>query len=411
MEISQKSQKLPQIYAKGSNLVATHLNFTKKAIEGLPSPTTARHVYCHDSGGALSVRGLAVRVSFTGSKVFVLYRRIAGKPERIVLGPFPDITVEQARGRASELNAKIAAGKNPATEKREIRDEMTLQELFAQWGEFHGKGKRSWLLMKREFDVYLKPWHFRKISSITRLNVIALQNSLKHKHGLYVSNHIIRLLSSLYNRAIEWGWQGENPAKVPLFVEKKRQRFLLPQEAPAFFTALNEEPEIIRDFVMVSLLTGARRANVQAMSWPEIDFTQKLWTILAANAKGNEVLTIPLLPPVVEILRRRKKGAIGEWVFPSHGTTGHLVEVKSAWSRILKRAGIVGLRFHDLRRTMGSFQALSGSSLLVIGKSLGHKSLAATQVYARLNDDSVRSSMQRGINALLLAGKVQENKV
>jgi integrase len=353
MEIPQKSPKLPKIYAKGSNLVATHLNFTKKAIEGLASPTTARHVYCHDSGGALSVRGLTVRVSFTGNKVFVLYRRIAGKPERIVLGRFPDMTVERARGRASELNAKIATGKNPATEKREIRDEMTLAELFVQWGEFHGKGKRSWLLMKREFDVYLKPWHFRKISSISRLNVLAMKNSLKQKHGLYVSNHIIRLLSSLYNRAVEWGWPGVNPASVPLFKEVKRDRFLLPQELPQFFTALDAEPEIVQDFIMVSLLTGARRSNVQAMAWPEVDFTHHLWTISAADAKGDETIAIPLLPQVLEILKRRKKTAKSEWVFPGSGRTGHLVEPKTAWKRILKAAGLSDLRLHDLSWAVG----------------------------------------------------------
>jgi integrase len=407
MKNDEKLSKLTKIHVNGSTAVARRFNFTKKSLEQLPRPTNGQRSYYYDK----HLRGLAVAVSPAGRKGFILYRKVAGRPERISIGPFPDLSIEQARGKASELNAQIAKGENPAAEKREVRGEMTLQGLFTQWAEHHGKQKRSWLLMQREFNVYLKPWHTRKLSSISKLNVIALQNSLKQKHGLYVSNHILRLLSSLYNRAIEWGWKGVNPvAHVSLFKEVKRDRFLRPAELPAFFKALATEPEIIRDFIMLALLTGARRANVQAMSWPQLDFVQRTWIIPAANAKGDEILTIPLLPQALAILTRRQKTATSEWVFPSSGKTGHLVEPKSAWKRIVKAAGLSDLRLHDLRRTLGSWQALTGASLLTIGKSLGHKSLAATTIYARLTDDSVRQSMGKAATSLLLAGKVQEDK-
>ena len=72
---------------------------------------------------------------------------------------------------------------------------------------------------------------------------------------------------------------------------------------------------------------------------------------------------------------------------------------------ILERTGIRDLRIHDLRRTLGSWQAAAGTSLPIIGKSLGHKSLAATQVYARLNLDPVRASVNRATDDLLLAAK------
>jgi integrase len=93
-------------------------------------------------------------------------------------------------------------------------------------------------------------------------------------------------------------------------------------------------------------------------------------------------------------------------VFPGRGKTGHLVEPKTAWARILKRAGLQNLRLHDLRRTLGSWQAATGASLPIIGKSLGHKSLAATQVYARLNLDPVRAAVNTATDAMLLAGGV-----
>ena len=69
-------------------------------------------------------------------------------------------------------------------------------------------------------------------------------------------------------------------------------------------------------------------------------------------------------------------------------------------------AGFRDLRINDLRRTLGSWQAATGASLPIIGKSLSHKSLAATQIYARLNLDPVRESVNKATDAMLTAGGV-----
>jgi integrase len=411
MTNAAKSPKLLKSAANGSTLVAQRrFNFTKQQLNQLPNPTNGQRAYYYDSKGP---RGFGIAVSAGGRKTFILYRKINKRPERIALGLYPDLSVELGRKKAAELNGLIAKGENPAAQKRQVRDEMTLKELFLQFGEHYASQKRTWLEMQREFNVYLHAWHFRKISSIRRLDVVALQTSLKQKNGLYIANHVIRLLSSMFNRASEWGWKGENPvAHLSLFKETKRQRFLLPEEVAAFFDAVNAEPnKTIRDFIYVCLLTGGRRANVQAMAWPQIDFNLKIWTVSAAEAKGGETLTIPLLPQVLEILTRRRETATSEWVFPGSGRTGHLVEPKSAWKRILKAAGLSDLRLHDLRRTLGSWQAIMGSSLLVIGKSLGHKNASSTQIYARLSNSAVRESMEKATRALLLAGSIQRTDV
>jgi integrase len=92
------------------------------------------------------------------------------------------------------------------------------------------------------------------------------------------------------------------------------------------------------------------------------------------------------------------------WVFPSTGKTGHLVEPKKAWKRILERADLSDLRIHDLRRSLGSWQAATGASLSIIGKSLGHKNINSTAIYARLNIDPVRESMETATSAMMVAG-------
>ena len=83
----------------------------------------------------------------------------------------------------------------------------------------------------------------------------------------------------------------------------------------------------------------------------------------------------------------------------------HLVNPNRVWNRILERAGIDDLRIHDLRRTLGSWQAKTGASLVTIGKSLNHKSLNATAIYARLDLDPVRESVNTATAAMMEAGK------
>jgi integrase len=174
---------------------------------------------------------------------------------------------------------------------------------------------------------------------------------------------------------------------------------------PRFFQSLAEESnETIRDFLLVALLTGARRSNVQEMRWKEINWQRATWTIPAEQAKADEELNVVLTPIVMRILETRHASSKSEFAFPGKGKSHHLVEPKTAWKRILKRAGLSDLRLHDLRRTLGSWQAATGASLPIIGKSLGHSSIEATKVYARLNLDPVRESVERATQAMLTAG-------
>ncbi|MBF0137422.1 MAG: tyrosine-type recombinase/integrase [Magnetococcales bacterium] len=383
-------------------------NFTKKTLEALePSATGA--VYYHDTG----VKGLTLRVTAGGAKTFVLYRKINGRPERITLGRFPDMTIEQARGRASQANAAIASGENPADVTREAKRELTLEELFQAFLTRYAKAhKRSWQGDQEQFDRYLTHWKNRKLTAIKREDVQALHARIGQENGPYAANRLVALLSAMFGKAVEWGlWSGGNPTVgITKFKEKSRERFLQGDELPRFFKAVAEEPnETARDYFLVSLLTGARRANVQAMRWDQISFERSEWRIV--DTKNGDPITIPLVGHVVDILKTRKDASQGnEWVFPGHGVTGHLVEPKTAWARILERAGIEDLRIHDLRRSLGSWQAMTGASLAIIGKSLGHKNVTTTMIYSRLNIDPVRASVGTAVDAMLKAGGIGGGK-
>lgn len=194
-------------------------------------------------------------------------------------------------------------------------------------------------------------------------------------------------------------------------VKVKRDRFLQSDELPRFFQSVAEEANAtMRDYILLALLTGARRANLLAMRWNEINLSESVWRIPVT--KNGTPQNVTLSPEAVTILRARKdtteKGA--GFVFPGHGASGHMEEPKKGVIRIMERAGIPygrstpnGVTLHDLRRTLGSWQAKTGASLAIIGKSLNHQSQQTTMIYARLDLDPVRQSVNTATSAMMEA--------
>lgn len=383
------------------------INFTIKTLTALPSPIGKR-VYYYDT----KTRGLSICIMPSGKKTFVVYKKINGKPERITLGAFKDISIEQARGKANEINSLIAKGENPAQKHRLSKTEITLNELFEEYLNRHAKiHKASWREDQRQFNTYLSHWKQRKLSTIKKNDIQKLHQEIGRNNGNYAANRLLALLSSMFNRANEFClWDKDSPTNgIKKFKENSRSRFLQADELPRFFDALREEQnETVRDYILLSLLTGARRSNMLAMRWNEINLELGLWEI--PKTKNGESHTIPLVPQASEILKTRFASKTNEWVFPSHGKSGHIVDPKKAWQRLLERAGISNLRLHDLRRSLGSWQASTGASLAIIGKTLAHRNVSTTAIYARLNLDPVRDAMNKATQAIWDAGKLSENK-
>lgn len=380
-------------------------NFTKASIDALPLAEPGKRDIYHDT----KISGLQLRV--TSVKTFFVNRRIkGGDPQRITLGRYPDMTIEQARRKTMEIVHFIADGKNPTDIEREARKEMTLDALFdeymARCASFNKRPDKP----KATYRLYLSNLGKRKLSTIKHEEVDRLHKKIGREIGIVTANIVLKLLHVMFNKAInEWRiWKGENPAHgIAKFPEQSRDRFLQSDEFPRFFKAVaEEENETIRDYVLMSLLTGARRSNVLAMRWQDINFERAEWRI--HETKNGTPQTVTLSPEAIEILSNRKSSDNGLFVFPGTGKAGHLMEPKKGWKRILERAEIDNLRIHDLRRTLGSWQAKTGASLAIIGKSLNHKNQNTTAIYARLDLDPVRVSVNTATSAMLAAAGLKD---
>lgn len=486
------------------------INFSRAALAGLPAAPAGKRTYYSDA----KEPGLLLCVTAAGSKSFQVYVKVGGRPVRVTLGRFnstladsielpkdcghndflansPELNIRMARALAARVKIDLKAGVNPADTKRAKRSEITLAELFEEYVDRHliPHKKRGIEASRESFQRYFgalpdqprkrhgKPrektkgsvnWQNRPIGNITKAEMQRLILDLGREGSHSAANRALVLIRSMYNRAIEWGlFDKANPAAgIKKFKMRSRERFLHSDELPRFFNAVAQEAnKDIRDYILLSLLTGARKSNVLGMRWADVNLDRALWTVRGEESKNGDPMVLPLMPEAVEILRNRKPEEAAEFVFPGRGKGGHLQGAKAGWQRVLDRAElneltkriqdaghrfewpaprqkVIGprgrtrgplyesltaslararetaaalkidtngarlddLRIHDMRRTLGSWQAATGASLVVIGKSLGHKSTQATEVYSRLNLDPVRDSMQTATRAMLAAG-------
>jgi len=368
-------------------------------IKALPIPTDGKRTYHYDN----KVPGLGIMIFPSGTKTFFLYKRVDGKPDKIKLGRFPDMSPEQAVNAAYKLMGEISEGANPNNDKKKFRAEMTFDKLFDRYlNEYAKPHKISWTDDLYYYQKFLNKFDKKKISDINRQDIEKMHNHVKEVSGLYAANRLLALTSKIFNKAIDWGFEGINPAlRIKKFKEQSRDRALQATEIGAFFEALNEEPNLIlKSYFYMSLLTGARRSNILSMRWDQITFGDPTeWKI--PLTKNGESHTVILVPQAVEILNELKGLFDSPWVFFSQASkSGHIEEPKSAWKRILTRADITDLRIHDLRRTLASWQVKTGASSFVIGKTLGHKDKHATAIYARVSKDVARESMENAVNEM-----------
>jgi integrase len=386
------------------------VNLSKRRVEALkPLPGGRRKIL------DTNTHGLGVMVHPSGRRVFYWYRKVNGQPTHSTLGDFPEMSVEQARRRCSELNGFLSKwkenryeGENPFEKKERIvpANAPTFREMVEAYvqGKVRPEANRPdraeysvrWMTKK-----YFAAWLDRKIDKIIVEDMLTVKNACG-KHG-YMANRCVEFVRALFNWSARSKdgrlnfWPVENPAKdVESFKEKKRKRFLQPDEMSRFNDALEDETHAdLKDFLTLALATGARRENVFSMRWQDVQWERRIWSV--PYSKNGEPYDVQLLPNALGVLeRRRARITKGVYVFPGVGKTGHLIDLKKPWNEFRKRAGLTDFRLHDLRHTHASYLAIAGVPLQQIGAALGHRSLQSTEVYAHLHDEAVRAGRESG---------------
>jgi integrase len=206
-------------------------------------------------------------------------------------------------------------------------------------------------------------------------------------------------LSHVFTIAIrEWEWLEDSPlrnvskpkrprGRVRFLDDEERERFLKACEAshnPALYPV-----------VVLALSTGARRMEIMNLTWGDIDFTRK--RAIIHETKNDERRVMHLGGPIFQVIGElhNVRRIDTHLLFPDE-TGKKPIDLRRAWDKAIKEAGIEDFRFHDLRHSAASYLAMDGASLAAIAEVLGHKTLQMVKRYSHLSEEhtgSVVSSM------------------
>ena len=339
-----------------------------------------------------SLPGFGVRVSPSGRKTFTLLYRFTRKLRRLTIGTYPPLTLADARDRAKDALREVSKGiADPAAKKRQERMGETFEDLCRQYLERHAKRKkRSWKEDERRINNVLVPkWGKVRAKDITRAEVRGFLEA-RAEGAPIEANRVHALMRKIFNWANENDILESSPCyRVPRpSEEQQRDRVLSEDEIKKLWRGLDGEDSLTAATFKLRLITAQRGGEVLTMKWPDIDFSADWWTIPGELSKNGLPHRVPLSAPALRILERLKRDSgKSEWVFPSHGDSGHLENVQKAVTRLRKATG-VDFRAHDLRRSAASHMASMGIPRLTIQKILNHAERGVTAVYDRHSYDA-----------------------
>ncbi len=369
---------------------------TKRSIDALDAPAAGEIVLWDDA-----LAGFGVRVRPGGVKTFlIIYRAGTGRDaplRKLTIGRFGSPwTADTARIEAKRLLGSVAGGADPAAVKADRRSAVTVADLAARFMADHVAAKRKGRTAaeyQRLLDrIILPALGKKKLADVTRADVARVHHSCRE--APYQANRVLAVLSKMFNLAEAWGLRpdGSNPCRhVERNPERGRERLLSAAELARLGDALERSQAsiFIPAAIKLLLLTGARLSEVLGLRWSYVDL-ERGEARLPDSKTGAKTLHLP--PPAMAVLAALPRVEGNPFVVVGAKPGAALVNLEKPWRKLREAAGLPDVRLHDLRHAFASVGAISGDSLVVIGKLLGHTQAATTQKYAHLSADPVKAA-------------------
>jgi len=373
-----------------------------------------------------ALTGFGLRVRPSGAKSYVIvYRAGAGRKapvRKVTLGAGGKLTPDVARGLAEKALGSVAHGKDPAADRAQDREGLLVKELIEAFLADHATLKLKTTTAKR-YRHLLRHWvapelGSTKADSLSRTAIAKLHARMR-RHAVS-ANRMLGAVSSMYGFAQRRGLvpEGFNPAsRIEKYSEQRRERFLTTKELARIGDALREAetkgipwevdetqpnakhiPKKDRRTVFgllptaalrLLLFSGCRLREILDLKWEFVDIERGI-LLLPDSKTGRR--TVMLNAPALAVLASLPK--IGPYVVPADDPKRPRHDLKRVWSAVSRRAGLSGVRLHDLRHTYASFGAGGGLGLPIIGKLLGHSQPATTARYAHLDNDPLRRASE-----------------
>lgn len=418
------------------------MKITDGAINRLPKTLPKRMMLIRDT--ELTGFGLCITA---GRESFIAEARCGSLDtnRRIVVGVTDTMSAKIARRAAAKMLGLMRSGVDPMREREKEKEEevrrqaeaarksVTLRELWTHYlQDAENRLKASTLNEYRrilETAPYFKDWINKPASAITRADVKKRHATIGAKNGKSQANGAFRVLSAVFNFALEDGTGGltENPVLVlknRRFKVEPRSGRVPDNRLGKFATALEDlatarpaDPDenvasedevktvsdglkVAADFALLILLTGLRKNEAARLRWADVDAEGGSFSII--DTKNGRKLILPITEGIESILVRRRDVAEAHgspFIFPSIGSrtseAGHIREPRHVLRAVEKTTG-VSVTVHDLRRTFASVAA-SVVPFAALKTLLNHAGRAADVTldhYVKLGPDDLRPHLQ-----------------
>ncbi|MFZ1414319.1 MAG: integrase family protein [Defluviicoccus sp.] len=351
---------------------------SKTVVDAL-EPAASGDVFLWDA----ELKGFGVRVKESGAKSYVLsYRNRHGQRRRLTIGRHGELTTAQARDRAAQLLAQIRFGADPAEARQEERQALTVADLIDAYladgpAARPDKKASSWRTDRSNLQRHARPllgnkraralvkadierWH-RGVAtgeSATDERTGARGRAIV-KGGKGTAARALAVLSAAFAWACERGMIPSNPARgVKAFKGEKRERFLSVDELARLGEALaamvdgHELNPKAAAIIKLLALTGCRKAEITTMQWSFVCIEQGCLDLPDGKTGARRV---PLSAAALGVLAALPRAHGQRWVFPADRTgNGPYTLNYVVWQRVAVRAGLPGVRLHDLRHNSES---------------------------------------------------------
>ena len=348
---------------------------TDARVAAIKPPTKGQKEYSDQK-----VTGLRLRVGAGGTKAWIFRARTGDRTINKKLGSYPGMNLSEARTAALKVIAAISRGGNAEAVER------TFGAVAKHWVEKVAQRKNdSWQYQERRLELHVLPaWRNRKIVDIRRADVRALLDGLE---GVVLPNRVLALVKTIFRYALSQDWIDFSPAegiRKPQ-IERERDRVLTMTDVAQIWNAAELLGYPFGPYIRLLVLTAQRRTEVASMRWGDLDLDAGMWTIPAANTKGERRHFVPLCPAAVQILAPLPR--LGVHVFTTDGRTHmtNFAKLKTRLDGFLAASGgtVAAWRLHDLRRSAATHMVRLGTREEVVGRVLNHAVKGVTaRVYA-----------------------------
>jgi integrase len=286
---------------------------------------------------------------------------------------------------------------------------MTVSELLAHYKEkylhqaiYVGETKVSGVRNAKNAAFFLEPietyFGHRKIKTITygdllHFRQIRLQTPTKfgNQRSIASVNKEISKLKTMFKIAVREQWISRSPfenGKSLIGQEIHRNRVLTLEEERRLLGAIesNEQRSHIKGIFLIGLDCAMRRGEIFTLKWFDVDFVRRTLTIRAFNAKTARKRTVAMTTRVFDELSRLRATSDQNQDSLVFGVS---VTIKTAWKKICREAKIEDFHFHDTRHTAITRMIRAGLPPVEVMKISGHSTLAAFNIYANLDSDSI----------------------